>query len=132
MAMVLAKALDNVPARLLRALLHPATFRGAVIGHAQRRECSGQRAQAGADLRATCLLGFERRSVLAHEVFAPWNAGDVARDTAATKAHATLAVTIQLIGAMLRESAFRSEHSTKPRSKNSHQCCQWLWHRPRR
>src|SRR5262249_62401466 len=71
-------------------------------------------------LRSVFVLAFERRRVLAHEVVRPGDAGEIDGHAAAAEAHAAIAVTVALIGAMLRQTALRPQHRPKPRPTD---CC---------
>src|SRR5262249_28036983 len=90
-AVLVAEALKDVAAHRLGAGLEPAEFRAAVVGNDQRVDRPGDGPTGGTDVANLRLLAFERRRVLAHEIFRPWDAGQVVREPALAETNAPLA-----------------------------------------
>src|SRR5262245_20972067 len=63
---------------------------------------------------------FERRRMLAHEIFGPRDAGEIARDATLAEANAPRAVAVAIPRAMLRKAASCPQHWSKLRPRD---CC---------
>src|SRR5262245_65607555 len=88
--------------------VEPAEFRAAVVGNDQRVDRPGDGPTGGTDVANLRLLAFERRRVLAHEIFRPWDAGQAVREPALAETNAPLAaLALDVPAELLRHAALR-------------------------
>src|SRR5262245_66586566 len=102
MTMLGSEAFEHITSHSLCAGFEATKLHRTVIGHAQRRERSRQRALSSADLRAVHVLALERGSVLAHETFTPRDASEIEGHAQAAKPQPARDVGAGLLGAVCR------------------------------